>query len=158
MRTQGKIVVRPAGPEHSSGVAALHQMTLQDHIKREFQFDTKRPFIAPFLVATASKGRRLRDRLFGVEHKLMVAEQNDELAGHLAYTIYYKVGKPFAAFVADITVAPAHRRSGVGRALVKEMERRERDRGLDAIAATVWPLNTTSLEFFHDLGFAAPLT
>jgi ribosomal protein S18 acetylase RimI-like enzyme len=57
------------------------------------------------------------------------------------------------AHVADLAVAPAARRSGVGRALMTAGESWARDRGLEIVTLDVWSTNHRALAFYRALGY-----
>lgn len=153
---QHPVLVRPVRGADHAAVAHFHEITLREHIAREPEFTENAPFIGPFLKATGSSGARIWDKLFGKTSMLLVAERNGVVAGHIAWTVYSRWWTPYAAIIADISIAPADRRTGIGSALLAEMERLERARGLTAIAATIWPNNTASLAFFSARGYTAP--
>lgn len=58
------------------------------------------------------------------------------------------------ARVADLAVAAAAHRSGVGRALMDAAEAWARDRGLDILSLDVWSPNHRALAFYSALGFS----
>ncbi len=58
-------------------------------------------------------------------------------------------------WIMRLAVAPALRRSGVGKALVAELERRLRGRGADQINLLVFADNRGALSFWQELGYRA---
>ncbi|MGH2887482.1 MAG: GNAT family N-acetyltransferase [Solirubrobacteraceae bacterium] len=57
------------------------------------------------------------------------------------------------AHIADVAVAAAAHRSGVGRALMRAAEAWARDRGLEIVSLDVWSANQGALTFYRALGY-----
>lgn len=64
---------------------------------------------------------------------------------------------PFGGAVASLVVAPAHRREGLGRALVAAATRRLLDAGYDSVRSSVAPENRAAIALFLHAGFAPGL-
>ena len=58
-----------------------------------------------------------------------------------------------AAYVEDLWVEPEHRRSGVGRALLAEVERWARSEGFDWLGSDTTPNNHLSRDWHRRMGF-----
>jgi ribosomal protein S18 acetylase RimI-like enzyme len=58
-------------------------------------------------------------------------------------------------YLAEIVVAPEHRRQGIARMLLDELKREVQSRGITAIDLEVWAFNAEAKEAFMDLGFTA---
>ena len=89
---------------------------------------------------------------------LFVAEIDAQVVG-LAHTIL-KDAPTFSilvprqyAVVDNLCVLPAHRRRGVGRALLRAAEGWARSRGATSIELTVYAFNQAARDFYLDLGF-----
>jgi len=57
-------------------------------------------------------------------------------------------------WVNRLAVRPEHRRRGIGRTLVQELERRVEERGIEMVACLIEGENGPSRDFFRSLGFA----
>jgi ribosomal protein S18 acetylase RimI-like enzyme len=55
--------------------------------------------------------------------------------------------------ILSIAVDPSHRRSGVGRIIMRDMEERARDRGFNRMHLSVEPHNLTAIRFYERLGW-----
>jgi GNAT superfamily N-acetyltransferase len=104
------------------------------------------------LVATE---QRLHAALFGPRPaaEAMLAEQGGETAG---YAIYFQTFSTFLAipgiWLEDLFVRPAHRRAGVGRALLAEVAARLRERGGERLEWSALDWNELALGFYAGLG------
>ena len=58
-----------------------------------------------------------------------------------------------AAYVEDLWVEPEHRRSGVARALLAEVEQWARSEGFDWLGSDATPDNQLSRDWHHEMGF-----
>ena len=146
--------IRPAHPEDFDAIRRNHRVTFTEHATREPAFDEKEPFIEPFLDDNAGPLARFVGTFRRARSFVLVADLEGEVVGHIAYTRYTGWTGPYAAIVSDVSVAPEHRRSGIGRALLRDMEGREARDGVTAFAASVWPNNTASQSLFKDTGYA----
>lgn len=100
--------------------------------------------------------RKLSEALFG-EHPLaeaLIAERDGQPAG---YALFFTTFSTFLArpgiWLEDLFVRPAHRRFGVGRALLSAVAARARDGGRLEWAALDW--NELALGFYRRLGARA---
>lgn len=146
--------IRPANPKDFDAIRRNHRITFTEHAAREPAFDEKEPFIEPLLRDIAGPLARFIGTFRRTRTFVLVAESEGEVVGHVAYTRYTNWTGPYAAIVSDVSVSPEHRRSGIGRALLLDMESREARDGVTAFAASVWPNNTPSQSLFRDAGYA----
>ncbi|MFR9756665.1 N-acetyltransferase family protein [Streptomyces sp. TR06-5] len=81
-----------------------------------------------------------------------IAEQRGVLAGFVIG--FLSPSRPDEAYVHFAGIAPAHRRSGLARALYEEFFALARDDGRSVVRAVTSPRNTPSRDFHAALGFA----
>ena len=97
----------------------------------------------------------LREALFGKDAvaRALVARVNGEPAG---YTVFYRtfstfVGRP-GLFLDDLYVRPAHRRLGIGRALLTQVARIGTELGGGRLEWIALRWNENALRFYRSLG------
>ena len=101
----------------------------------------------------------LRENLFGNERaaEALVAEVE---GGVVAYAIFFKTFSTFLArpgiYLEDIYVQPAHRRKGIGKALLRHIAQLAVTRNYGRVEWSVLDWNTPSIGFYKSLG-AVPL-
>jgi GNAT superfamily N-acetyltransferase len=102
----------------------------------------------------------LLDRhLFGAERaaESLVAVVDGGVVG---YAIYFKTFSTFLAkpgiYLEDIYVQPAHRRHGIGKAMLKRLTQLAVERGYGRVEWSVLDWNAPSIAFYKSLG-AVPL-
>ena len=110
--------MRPAGPEDEQALGRLGAMLVEEH----HQFDPLR-FIAPIPGLPKRYGELLVSRAAGPETMVLVAEREGELVGYafggMEGNDYMALRGP-AGVLYDLVVDPAHRRQGIGTALMHE--------------------------------------
>jgi len=78
----------------------------------------------------------------------------------VAYAIYFKTFSTFLAkpgiYLEDIYVQPAHRRKGIGKAMLKHLAQLAIERGYGRVEWSVLDWNTPSINFYKSLG-AVPM-
>ena len=83
---------------------------------------------------------------------LLVAERNDRMLPEIAgFSAFYRIEKE--AELWNIAVAPAHRRRGIGRALLQEALQKLSVAGTRRIFLEVRESNLPALELYYSLGF-----
>jgi len=87
---------------------------------------------------------------------VLVAQAHEQVIGYIMGEVQerkpiYPAGK--YAFISDICVTAAHRRSGVGRALVQNLLERFQQRGVTAVELFVAEANPVSVAFWQAMGF-----
>jgi len=98
------------------------------------------------------EGRDRRDRiareLVGSCSIFLAAEEDGRLVGAILGTHDGRKG-----WINRLVVAPSHRRKGVAVALVREVERRLAELGIEVIACLIEDWNRDSMEFFSAIGY-----
>ena len=99
--------------------------------------------------------RKLSEALF-CEHPLaeaLIAEREGQAAG---YALYFTTFSSFLAspgiWLEDLFVRPAHRRFGIGRALLSAVAARARERGAERLEWAALDWNELALGFYRGLG------
>jgi GNAT superfamily N-acetyltransferase len=99
--------------------------------------------------------RKLSEALFGERPlaEALIAERAGEAAG---YALFFPTFSSFLAsagmWLEDLFVRPAHRRHGVGRALLAAVAARTRDRGGERLEWAALDWNELALGFYRALG------
>ena len=113
-----EVTVRPARPEDEAAMGRLGAMLVEEH----HEFDPKR-FIAPIPDLPQRYGQFLVSRAAGPETIVLAAEREGELVGYAFGGVegsdYMALRGP-AGVLYDLVVDPAHRRQGIGTALMHE--------------------------------------
>jgi N-acetylglutamate synthase-like GNAT family acetyltransferase len=94
----------------------------------------------------SSAGMPTRDLSSGSIDAFLVAADEQEVLGAVALERYGEVG-----LLRSLVVAPDHRGSGLGAALVQAIEQRARDEGVTSLVL----LTETAEQFFRALGYTA---
>jgi ribosomal protein S18 acetylase RimI-like enzyme len=90
--------------------------------------------------------------------RLWVAEMEDQIVGLLKISIRETRDIPILvprryAEIGTLVVARAHRRKGIGRALMERADRWVSERGVDQIELGVWEFNEPARAFYEALGY-----
>jgi GNAT superfamily N-acetyltransferase len=99
--------------------------------------------------------RKLSDALFGPRPlaEALIAERDSEAAG---YALFFPTFSSFLSsagmWLEDLFVRPAHRRHGVGRALLAAVAARTRERGGERLEWAALDWNELALGFYRALG------
>lgn len=109
-------------------------------------------------LATRGPPARAAELLADERTIFLVAFDGDEPIGLvLAYDLIRRHGEPSKLFVYEVDVAPAHRRRGAGTAMLNELARIARERGV----ARAWVLtdraNVPAMELYRSLGGVEPV-
>jgi len=138
-----KIRIRKAQPVDAQEIGAMakdfanYLRSLGD--KTKFQFNAK---------------KFLRDG-FGQKRAFncLVAEADGKLLGYLLYHGGYDTDKGIRIFyIADLYVLPEFRRQGVGRSLIKELEKISKKTGVKKLFWQVFAPNLTARKFYWHIG------
>lgn len=100
----------------------------------------------------------VRSRIEDDNAGIFVAEVRDGLVGLAEFRIVETPERPFMAsrrfvFVDGLIVRQQHRRQGIGRALMAQVHRLARHRGIARVELGVYEFNTAALGFYEDLGY-----
>ncbi len=133
-------VVRPAGPEDVSLLLALFkELADYEHLTHELRATE------PLLHAALFGERPAAEAL--------IASRGQEAAG---YALFFPTFSSFLAiegvWLEDLFVRPAHRRNGVGRALLAAVAARVRERGGQRLEWAALDWNELALGFYRSLG------
>jgi ribosomal protein S18 acetylase RimI-like enzyme len=93
------------------------------------------------------------------ENLLLIAEVDGIAAGYAYAEIVHRPETPFyysfdMIHLHHIGVRPAHRRQGVGRALLDALRAAANDAGIELVTLDVWTFNEGARTFFRRHGFA----
>ena len=146
----GELPVRLAEPADAASVAMLNghvhelHVTAEPYDFRATDFGEVQRFFASILSAP--------------NHVLLLAEVDDEPVGYLWLEDQARPSSPFknpthVLSLNHISVAPGHRRLGVGRTLYRAAEAEARSRGIDRLVMDHWTFNAEAAAFFASLGF-----
>lgn len=134
------ITIRPATPHDVDAIAAL---------LTELNLSEGRDVVAqPHAIAQAlfADGRE-------VKVEALVAQDAGEVVGTLLYYAGYDTFSASLGYhLADMVVAHAHRRHGVGKALVRALSQRALVEGKEWISLTALTSNDAARAFYHTLG------
>ena len=141
--------VRPATPADVPAILLLWQEMMQHHYALDNRFE-------PSAEGAASFHQALQEWLQKENMRILVADAGGELIG-------YAVGidrdgppvllPPRFGYISDMSVAAAHRRQGVARALLAGLTDWFRERGLSTIRLSVAHANPQSQAFWRAMGF-----
>jgi ribosomal protein S18 acetylase RimI-like enzyme len=102
----------------------------------------------PFRPQGRDAPERVKAEMLRENAVFLVAEVDGRLAGVVLGTHDGRKG-----WINRLAVAPAYRRRGVARRLVREVEARLEALGLDIVAALIETPNVASLQFFTAIGY-----
>ncbi|MGA2450149.1 MAG: GNAT family N-acetyltransferase [Polyangiaceae bacterium] len=133
-------MIRPGRPADASTLAELiRELARYEHLEHE-------------VAATADA---VQQRLFETPHhpEVLVAEEEGKVVG---YAVYFENFSTFlmrpGIFLEDVFVLPAHRRKGLGRALLSAVARIAVDRGCGRFEWMALDWNTPADEFYRSHG------
>ncbi len=139
--------VRQAVPQDLPAVVSMFQEL--DLMQRDWRVFTPRP---GFYDEVAVK---YREAMVSEDSLVVVAEENGDVVG-MAYAearVPSRFSDERALELSGVVVRAGHRGRGVGRAMVGEMARFAKDKGVDWIELkSFWP-NETAMGFWRALGF-----
>jgi GNAT superfamily N-acetyltransferase len=133
-------IIRPARPEDVPLLLELvHELAVYERLEDEVR----------------ATEQLMREALFGERPaaETLIAERGSETAG---YALFFPTFSTFLAvqgmWLEDIYVRPAHRRGGVGRALLAAVAARARERGGERLEWSALDWNELALGFYRGLG------
>ena len=91
---------------------------------------------------------------------MFVAESGGEIIGLIHVLIRESTDIPIMvkrryAYISDIAVAEGRRGSGIGKSLMREVERWAIQQNTSQLELNVWDFNTNAIAFFQKLGYAS---
>lgn len=145
------VAIRPARIEDVAALVELHREVHELHlVNRPDQF---KPTLDQEIDA------KFRKQLDGSDTKVWVAELEGKLVGHAVAVHYQRAEGPNCPArqwweLEEIGVASAHRRSGIGRALLQTVVDAATAAGIDQIELNSWAFNRNAHAAFESFGFA----
>lgn len=107
-------------------------------------------------------GRKLAAHIYdtfrGASSKIVVAKSEGVIVGFATLQVVDKPRSPYIKArrflrVEEIGVDKAHRRHGIGRALLDFIKQYAADSGFDTVELDVWEFNEDALRFYESVGF-----
>ncbi len=143
-------MIREAG---TSDLDALVELNL--HVQRLHVEDEPERFVEPSREAVAAW---LSERLVQEGWRALVAESDGRCTGYVLFELIdHPVGTFTAAmralYIHQIGVDPGVRRRGIGRALVRAVEREAAELAVQQVALDTWSFNTSAQAFFTGCGY-----
>lgn len=130
---------RPAEAGDFEAVSALSAQ-LARHIEAPMPSLTEARFVARYVGPEAPM-------------HLLLATAGDRVCGLIAWTVTYELYSGDArAYISDLVVDTAARGHGTGGALMAEVTRWARARGIAKLGWDVWYRNDTAMAFYENLG------
>ncbi|MCK9298661.1 ribosomal protein S18-alanine N-acetyltransferase [Methanoculleus sp. YWC-01] len=96
--------------------------------------------------------RTLQESLAYYPETFFVAKNNGDVAGFVAGGVE-DTGEEVYGHIMNLAVAPGYRRRGIGRNLIRRLEREYAILGASAVQLEVRVTNTGAQEFYHRLGY-----
>jgi len=85
--------------------------------------------------------------------QVLLAIDGAQVCGMVAWTVTYELYSGDArAYISDLVVSSEARRQGIGHALMAEVTRRARARGITKLGWEVWYRNAGAMAFYEGLG------
>ncbi|UCD76576.1 MAG: GNAT family N-acetyltransferase [Phycisphaerales bacterium] len=148
-----ELIIRQAKDEDLTALTELWWEMTEFHRHRDEYFTMRSDGREIF-------GRFLFDRIQSDEHCILIAERSGETIGFcLAFVADYPppMRKRRYGLISDLAVTAAHRRTGVGEALLEKARGWFAARGIDRLEARVAVSNETSTAFWRKAGFSTVL-
>lgn len=143
------MLIRRAEKKDIDAITHLWLEMMEEHESRDGRFD-----LAPN--ASEEYARQLLELVENPDIAVFVAEQTGEIMGYILVMVllnppYFRIKK--YGFVAEISVARMHRRSGAGHELWWRATRWFKRKGIEIVQLNVSPLNTAGRTFWESVGF-----
>ena len=141
----------PVDAGDCAAVGALAEVLVRTHSA----FDSRR-FVPPETLRAPDYIARLREEVDRGDAVVLVAEVDGAIAGYVFAGVEaasWKDLRDEAGYVHDLVVDAAHRRGGVGRALVERAIAWFSARGVSRVMLSTAPSNTGAQRLFRAIGF-----
>jgi ribosomal protein S18 acetylase RimI-like enzyme len=149
-RIVDQVTIRPAKAGDVDAVARLWDALVEHHRALDADLPSATEHGA------MRYARRLLDHLDDPAARLLVAVRGGEIVGYVLGVVVDLAPEMFAqepsGFLADIYVSAAHRRAGVGRALVEGLMDWFREKGLRYFEWHTAARNTAGIDFWRAMG------
>jgi ribosomal protein S18 acetylase RimI-like enzyme len=138
--------------EHAGEIARLNDAVQKMHAEHH-------PDVFKYPTDTAETESFFRDRISADDNFIFVAEIDGKAVGYIWCTIDLKKENVFKygqkrVYIHQLSVAPEHRRQGVGRELMLAVSGLARKKGIGKFALDSWEFNKEAHAFFEQLGFS----
>lgn len=92
-------------------------------------------------------------------NNIIVAEINNLVVGTIKYLIKEKLENSYTnyrkvLFIDALVVDVNHRKNGIGKILMQEMEKLAKDNNCSSIELNVWAFNENAIKFFEGMGMS----
>jgi predicted N-acetyltransferase YhbS len=87
------------------------------------------------------------------DHRLIVAEKDDDLVGYIHMVSSLRVGSDPFVEIAALSVHDAHRKIGIGKALISESQKMAEEKGVEYIRIRSNIIRREAHKFFEQRGF-----
>lgn len=92
-------------------------------------------------------------------NKIIVAEINNLVVGTIKYLIKEKLENSYTnyrkvLFIDALVVDVNHRKNGIGKILMQEMEKLAKDNNCSSIELNVWAFNDEAIKFYEKFGMS----
>jgi ribosomal protein S18 acetylase RimI-like enzyme len=146
-----QFTLREAGPQDIEGVFSVLGETQLLHMIAHPEIYQAPKNIKPIL-------DYLKESVFDPNAVIFLAEEGDEILAAIHCRIQSSSENPVLtprkfALIENIAVASAHRRRGIGEALMKRAEQWAKALGASSIELTVWDFNQTAKDFYRQLDY-----
>ena len=90
-------------------------------------------------------------------NNIIVAEINNLVVGTIKYLIKEKLENSYTnyrkvLFIDALVVDVNHRKNGIGKILMQEMEKLAKDNNCSSVELNVWAFNENAIKFFEGMG------
>lgn len=138
-------------PTTDAGVIARLNGTIQEHHQQLYP-ETFKPHAEEEVEAFVAK--QLQDSAW----HCLIARHGDQEAGYVLFYLREYQENPFrrayrGVHIDQISVLPAFKRKGIGKALMSEVEAFARREGVSQLELTYWERNDEARTFYEELGF-----
>lgn len=143
------MLIRRARLNDIDAVASLWLEMMLEHESRDRRFEMDAQ-------SSGEYSRQLEEMMSNSDIAVFVAEQADEILGYILVMVlmnppYFRVKR--YGFVAELSVARTHRRTGAGGELWARAVRWFKRKEIEVVQLNVSPENTAGMAFWNSVGF-----